>query len=162
MRCNPRMAATTVAMLLLGGLLGCASAPLPPKELISARESYARARAGAAAELAAADLEGAGEVLERAERAFAAGREVAEARDLAYLADRRAQLADALGRTAAAERQRGAALQAYAEVQLALRRKRAPPGDAAEPFEPGTPPKPQTAPARARAPERSLTILNGR
>ncbi|XXX82249.1 DUF4398 domain-containing protein [Sorangium sp. So ce134] len=158
MRCNQR----TVAMLLLGGLLGCASAPLPPKELISARESYARARAGAAAELAPADLRGASEALERAERAFAAGRELAEARDLAYLAERRALLAEALGRTAAAERQRGAALQAYGEVQLALRRKRAPPAGAAAPGEPGDPEEQDKAPARARTPGRPLMILNRR
>ncbi|HTN92097.1 MAG TPA: DUF4398 domain-containing protein, partial [Sorangium sp.] len=67
MRCNQRV----MVMLALGGLLGCASAPLPPKELIGARESYERARASAAAELAPADLHGAREALERAERAFA-------------------------------------------------------------------------------------------
>ncbi|WP_437820820.1 DUF4398 domain-containing protein [Sorangium sp. So ce1078] len=156
MRCNQGMA----VMLLLGGLLGCASAPLPPKELIGARKSYARARAGAAAELAPADLQGAREALERAERAFAEGRELAEARDLAYLAERRAQLAEALGRTAAMERQRGVALQAYGELQLALRRKRPAPADPAEPAEPGKPP--DEPPARARAAERSLMILNRR
>ncbi|WP_437493339.1 DUF4398 domain-containing protein [Sorangium sp. So ce1014] len=146
-----------VVMLLLGGLLGCASAPLPPKELIGARKSYARARAGAAAELAPADLQGALEALERAERAFAEGRGLAEARDLAYLAERRAQLAEALGRTAAMERQRGAALQAYAEVQIARSRKRAPA------IEPAEPRKPQEkAPAQASAQERSLMILNRR
>ncbi len=146
-----------VVMLLVGGLLGCASAPLPPKELIGARKSYARARAGAAAELAPADLQGALEALERAERAFAEGRGLAEARDLAYLAERRAQLAEALGRTAALERQRGAALQAYAEVQIARSRKRAPT------IEPAEPRKPQEkAPALASAPERSLMILNRR
>lgn len=152
-----------VIMLLLGGLLGCASAPLPPKELIGARRSYARARAGAAAELAPADLQGAREALERAERAFAEGRELAEARDLAYLAERRAQLADALGRTTATERQRGAALQAYAEVHLALRRKRAPPAEPAAPTEPRKQQEHQEkTPAQARAPERSLMILNRR
>ncbi|WP_437603709.1 DUF4398 domain-containing protein [Sorangium sp. So ce590] len=149
-----------VVMLLLGGLLGCASAPLPPKELIGARKSYARARAGAAAELAPADLRGALEALERAERAFAEGRELAEARDLAYLAERRAQLAEALGRTAAMERQRGAALQAYAEVQIARRKKRAPAIEPAEPRKPQE--KQEKAPAQARAPERSQMILNTR
>ncbi|WP_437738089.1 DUF4398 domain-containing protein [Sorangium sp. So ce1335] len=152
----------TVAMLLLGGLLGCASTPLPPKELISARKSYERARASAAAELAPMDLHDAREALERAERAFADEHELTEARDLAYLADRRAQLAEALGRMAAAERQRGAALQAYGELHLALRRKRAPPAD---PVHPGEPPAQQVTPtARARASggERPLVIMKGR
>lgn len=158
MRCNKG----TMAMLLLGGLLGCASAPLPPKELISARKSYERARASAAAELAPADLHDAREALERAERVFADEHEINEARDLAYLADRRAQLAEALGRMAAAERQRGAALQAYGELQLALRRKRAPPADPVEPVEP--PAQQPTPAARARAPggERPMVITKGR
>ncbi|WP_437291713.1 DUF4398 domain-containing protein [Sorangium sp. So ce406] len=158
MRCNQG----TVAMLLLGGLLGCASTPLPPKELISARKSYERARASAAAELAPTDLYDAREALERAERAFADDDELTEARDLAYLADRRAQLAEALGRMAAAERQRGAALQAYGEVHLALRRRRGPPAD---PVKPDDPPAPREVPAaRARAPggQRRLVIMKGR
>ncbi|WP_437786460.1 DUF4398 domain-containing protein [Sorangium sp. So ce1097] len=160
MRCNKG----TMAMLLLGGLLAlaCASAPLPPKELISARKSYERARASAAAELAPADLHDARDALERAERAFADEHELTEARDLAYLADRRAQLAEALGRMAAAERQRGAALQAYGELQLALRRKRAPPAD---PVQPAEPPGQQPTPsAQARAPggERPMVTTKGR
>ncbi|WP_437517366.1 DUF4398 domain-containing protein [Sorangium sp. So ce1099] len=158
MRCNQRV----MAVLALGGLMGCASAPLPPKELISARKSYERARASAAAELAPADLHGAREALERAERAFAEEHELTEARDLAYLAERRAQLAESLGRTAAAERQRGAALQAYGELQLALRRK-APPRGPARPGDPAAPPgQPATTPAQASARERSLLILQGR
>ncbi|WP_437594161.1 DUF4398 domain-containing protein [Sorangium sp. So ce1000] len=148
-----------VATLLVVGLSGCASAPLPPKELIDARKSYESARANAAAELAPADLRGAGEALERAERAFAGGGELAEARDLAYLAERRAQLAESLARTAATERQRGAALQAYGEVHLALRRRGAP---AVEPDEPAGPPGREKAPVRGRAPERPLVILNQR
>ncbi|XYI03434.1 DUF4398 domain-containing protein [Sorangium sp. So ce1128] len=159
MRCNQRV----MAVLALGGLMGCAGAPLPPKELISARKSYERARASAAAELAPADLHDAREALERAERAFAEEHELTKARDLAYLAERRAQLAESLGRTAAAERQRGAALQAYGELQLALRRKRAPPADPAGPDDPAGPPGPQgTTPAQASAQERPLMILKGR
>ncbi|WP_438011478.1 DUF4398 domain-containing protein [Sorangium sp. So ce321] len=159
MRCNQRV----MAMLALGGLMGCASAPLPPKELISARKSYERARASAAAELAPADLHGAREALEHAERAFAEEHELTEARDLAYLAERRAQLAESLGRTAAAERQRGAALQAYGELQLALRRKGAPPAGPAGPGDPaGTPGQQGTTPAQVSARERSLMILQGR
>ncbi|MGK3962997.1 DUF4398 domain-containing protein [Sorangium sp. So ce118] len=158
MRCNQRV----MAMLALGGLMGCASAPLPPKELISARKSYEHARASAAAELAPADLHGAREALERAERAFAEEHELTKARDLAYLAERRAQLAESLGRTAAAERQRGAALQAYGELQLALRRK-APPAGPARPGDPAGPPGQQgETPAQASARERSLMILQGR
>ncbi|WP_441286324.1 DUF4398 domain-containing protein [Sorangium sp. KYC3313] len=149
----------TVAILLVGGLLGCASAPLPPKELIEARKSYERARASAAAELAPADLRGATEAMERAEQAFAGGSELAEARDLAYLAGRRAQLAESLGRAAAAERQRGAALQAYGEVHLALRRRGAP---AVDPAGPTDPPGREKAPVRSRAPERPVVILNQR
>ncbi|AUX23131.1 hypothetical protein SOCEGT47_036500 [Sorangium cellulosum] len=118
MRCDQ----WTMAMLLLGGLSGCASAP-PPAELVSARKSYERARTSAAAELAPADLRSARDALERAERALTGALGSIEARDLAYVAERRAQLAESLGKTAAAERQRGAALQAYGEVHLALRKR---------------------------------------
>lgn len=108
--------------LLLAGLAGCASAP-PPKELVSARESYERARSSAAAELAPMGLRDARAALDEAERAFASDRESREARDLAYIAERKAQLAESLGSTAAAERHRGAALQVYGEIQIALRKR---------------------------------------
>ncbi|WP_437683260.1 DUF4398 domain-containing protein [Sorangium sp. So ce131] len=143
-----------LAILLLGGLAGCASAP-PPAELLRARKSYERARQSAAAELAPVDLHGAREALDRAERAFTGDLGAAEAGDLAYIAERRAQLAESLGSTAAAERLRGAALQAYGEVQIALSRR----GDAAPdpPRPPGEPaPRPPAAPRgrERKAPDR--------
>ncbi|AUX43247.1 hypothetical protein SOCE26_046910 [Sorangium cellulosum] len=145
-----------LAILLLGGLAGCASAP-PPAELLHARKSYERARKSAAAELAPVDLHGAREALERAERAFTGDLGSAEARDLAYIAERRAQLAESLGSTAAAERLRGAALQVYGEVHIALRRQAdAAPGPRRQPDEPA----PQR-PAAPRGRERKAPARGG-
>lgn len=84
---------------------GCASGP-PPRELLDARAAYDRATRGSAAQLAAADVENARLALALAEEAYADHPLDAEARDLAYVAERRAILAMSMGRAMEEERAR--------------------------------------------------------
>ncbi len=72
---------------------GCATAA-PPPDLVSARTSYSRAQQGTAAKLDPADLYTAQRALEAAEHSFKEDGDTRETRDLAYVADRRAQIAE--------------------------------------------------------------------
>jgi outer membrane protein OmpA-like peptidoglycan-associated protein len=72
---------------------GCATAA-PPPELIAARTSYRAAQHGTAAELDPADLHTAQLALQAAEKSYSEGGDTRETRDLAYTADRRAQIAE--------------------------------------------------------------------
>lgn len=89
-------------------LLGCSATP-PPKELVDARSSYARASEGPAKKLSPAELDTARQALSKAEASFEADPEGDEAKNLAYIADRQAQLAEAAAAIVAAERDRAAA-----------------------------------------------------
>jgi outer membrane protein OmpA-like peptidoglycan-associated protein len=94
--------------------LGCAAA-LPPKELLDARDAFAQASAGPAAQQDPADVEVARQALNRAEEAFASAPEADATRDLAYVAQVKSLTADARGRLAATERAR-AVLEAQAKL----------------------------------------------
>jgi outer membrane protein OmpA-like peptidoglycan-associated protein len=74
-------------------LASCAAAV--PKELASAREAYRRASTGPAGELAPADVHVANQALARAEQSFASDPDSYQTRDLSYVAERKAQLAEA-------------------------------------------------------------------
>ncbi len=82
-----------------GLLVGCATAP--PAELINARQAYQHASAGQAAQLVPAELHKAQEALAIAEQAFKDDPKAFHTRDLAYVADRKAKMAEALATTAA-------------------------------------------------------------
>jgi outer membrane protein OmpA-like peptidoglycan-associated protein len=75
-------------------LAGCAHSP--PPELVSARNAYSRASAGPAARVVPAELHKARVALEAANSAFDDTPDSMHARDLAYVAERKAQLAEAL------------------------------------------------------------------
>ena len=77
-------------------------AALPSPELVEAREAYDRAKGGAAAELAPVQLEDARQSLASAEAAFEDDAEAAGTQDLAYVALRHVQFADAMGAQATA------------------------------------------------------------
>jgi len=94
--------------------VGCAAA-LPPKELLDARDAFAQASAGPAAQQDPADVEVARQALNRAEEAFSSAPEADATRDLAYVAQVKALTADARGRLAATERER-AVLEAQAKI----------------------------------------------
>jgi outer membrane protein OmpA-like peptidoglycan-associated protein len=85
------------ALLLVGcaGLAnGCAT--VVPSELASARQAYRRASSGPAATLSPAELHKAREALVLAERSFAADPTGYHTLDLAYVAQRKAEMAEAL------------------------------------------------------------------
>ncbi len=83
-----------VGLVLALATGGCATAA-PPADLVAARTSYNRAQHGEAATLDPADLYTAQKAIEAAERSFSKNGDTRETRDLAYTADRRAQIAEA-------------------------------------------------------------------
>lgn len=76
-----------------GLLAGCATAA--PGELVGAREAFRRASTGSAATAAPADLHVARQALDRAEHSFKKDSDSYKTRDLAYVAQRKAELAEA-------------------------------------------------------------------
>ena len=92
------------------GLAACASSPT--RELLDARSAYARASAGPAAQAVPADLHKARVSLDKAEAAFSS--DASDQRDLAYVAERQAQLAEVL-----AKRSEHADARVHAEARLA-------------------------------------------
>lgn len=73
--------------------VGCAATL--PGELVKAREDYRRASVGPAAQLAQAQLHVAADALAKAEQSFADNPDSFHTRDLAYVAQRKAELAEA-------------------------------------------------------------------
>jgi outer membrane protein OmpA-like peptidoglycan-associated protein len=86
----------------LGLVVACASTP-PPKELLDARAAYSRAQEGPAARLDPASLHEAKLSLQRAENAYADDPDSPATRDYAYIAGRKAELAEARAGTIQAE-----------------------------------------------------------
>jgi outer membrane protein OmpA-like peptidoglycan-associated protein len=78
--------------------LACAATPVP-RDLMDARAAYDRASSGPAAQLDPAQLHVAREDLTAAEKSFSEEGNSFRTRDLAYIATRKAQLADARART---------------------------------------------------------------
>jgi outer membrane protein OmpA-like peptidoglycan-associated protein len=101
--------ASVAAMLLGGGALfgamACATAK-PSPELVGAREAYQKAQSGPATELNPSDLHDAKVLLDDAETSGKNDGDSPVARHQAYLAERRAELADAQGRTSASRREK--------------------------------------------------------
>jgi outer membrane protein OmpA-like peptidoglycan-associated protein len=88
----------TIALLgLATTFVGCATA-MPPQDLVTARSTYERASHGPTAQLDPADLHAAKETLDLAEKSFADDGDTQVTRDLAYTADRRAEIAESRGR----------------------------------------------------------------
>ncbi|HEY5956195.1 MAG TPA: OmpA family protein [Polyangiaceae bacterium] len=89
--------ASLAGALALTAAVGCAAAISPP-ELASARSSYDRASRGPAASLNPTDLHVAKESLDSAEQSFKKDGDTPVTRDLAYTAERRAQIAESRAR----------------------------------------------------------------
>jgi outer membrane protein OmpA-like peptidoglycan-associated protein len=87
-----------VSIACVGLLVGCA-ATLPPPELIDARQAYQHASTSQAATLVPAELHKAKEALAIAEKSFLDEPKSFKTKDLAYIADRKAKLAEALATT---------------------------------------------------------------
>ncbi len=88
------------SIVCAGLLVGCA-ATAPPTELLNARQAYQHASTGQAAQLVPAELHKAQEALALAEKSFKDDPKSFRTRDLAYVADRKAKMAEALAVTAA-------------------------------------------------------------
>jgi len=116
MRSQPAL--ILVSVVLGGALAGCASA-LPPSELVDARRAYAAAAAGPAKELVPADLLAAQQALGRAEQAFADKPDAQRTRDLAYVAERRAEIAAVRGYAASDNRDKAGAERDLASLAAA-------------------------------------------
>jgi outer membrane protein OmpA-like peptidoglycan-associated protein len=86
----------------LGLAVACASSP-PPKELLDARAAYLRVQGGPAAKLNPANLHDAKVALQRAERSYADDPDSQATRDYAYVAERKAALAEAKAGTKQAQ-----------------------------------------------------------
>jgi outer membrane protein OmpA-like peptidoglycan-associated protein len=89
----------TASLLKTGLILACASAgcatAAPPADLLMARSTFTRVQQGETAKLNPADLHTAQEALQAAEQSYLNDGDTQATRDLAYTADRRAQIAEA-------------------------------------------------------------------
>ena len=112
-------ATNTNASALLATVLclACSATP-PPKELTDARAAYKRVAAGKAKELAPAQLDTGKQALDKAELSFEDEGDDPITIDLAYVALRRIELAEAEANREAAERARAAADKGFKEGQL--------------------------------------------
>lgn len=115
------------AMTMRGALwMACAGAfsmacgaAVPPKELLDARAAYSRVEKGPAAQLAPAELDTAKQSLARAEGRFADDGDSPETRDLAYIAERKALVAQAQAGIVQATREKEAIDKDFKKAQLA-------------------------------------------
>ncbi|MBX3209964.1 MAG: DUF4398 and OmpA-like domain-containing protein [Labilithrix sp.] len=103
-----RTALSLVSVSLLTAAVGCGST-LPPKELVDARAAYQSASKGAAAQQAPAELHVAKQSLDQAERSFNDDGDTPQTKDYAYIAIRKAQLAEASAGTLLAQKDKEAA-----------------------------------------------------
>ncbi|MCU0692543.1 MAG: OmpA family protein [Polyangiaceae bacterium] len=99
-------------------LLAC-GATLAPKQLVDARTAYARASRGPAVALAPAQLDTAKQALQAAEQSFAEEGTDPVTVDLAYIALRRVELAEAEAAREAADRERAAIDKESKTIQVA-------------------------------------------
>jgi outer membrane protein OmpA-like peptidoglycan-associated protein len=98
-----------LATSLTALLMACGGAAVPPQELVDARAAFAEAAKGPAADLAPAQLDTAKQSLDGAQRSFDEDGPSQATKDLAYVAQRRAEIAAAEGGREKAERKRAAA-----------------------------------------------------
>jgi outer membrane protein OmpA-like peptidoglycan-associated protein len=108
---------TSLIILAWAGMLAGCAATLPPAELISARQAYQHASASQAAQLVPAELHKAQTALASAEKSFQDNPKSYRTRDLAYIADRKAKMAEALATTAAGNATTANANKEYTAVQ---------------------------------------------
>lgn len=114
---------TTVALTALSGALSVAcGSGLAPRELLDARDAFNKAKHSAASQYALAELETAKQALQQAESAFRDGDEE-DTKNLAYLAERQAQLAEAAGDLEKANRDRTDALAQREAAQKNYRKR---------------------------------------
>jgi outer membrane protein OmpA-like peptidoglycan-associated protein len=106
--------------LIFAGLLVSCSASLPPSELVSARQAYQQASTGQAAQLVPAELHKAQIALDAAEKSFLEDPDSYRTRDLAYVADRKSKMAEALAVTTAENNATAKAKKDYEATQAEI------------------------------------------
>ncbi|MFZ0453992.1 MAG: OmpA family protein [Ignavibacteriaceae bacterium] len=109
--------------LIFAGLLMSCSASLPPSELVSARQAYQQASTGQAAQLVPAELHKAQIALDAAEKSFLEEPDSYRTRDLAYVADRKSKIAEALAVTASENAATAQAKKDYEATQTEIMKK---------------------------------------
>src|SRR5882724_2809809 len=115
------MKISTIAVVIsFLGATACASS-MPSPELVNARQAYDRARTDPTAALVPDSVLGAKQALDKAESVHNSNPQSDAERSYAYVAQRRAELALALGDNAKAKQQADAAAAHYAELQDKLR-----------------------------------------
>jgi outer membrane protein OmpA-like peptidoglycan-associated protein len=108
---------SVLSVLGLSVLFGCGTTP-PPVELLDARAAYEKASRGQAAQLAPAQLDTAKQALSKAEGSFEEEGDDPITKDLAYVAQRRAEIAEAEAGRENAERTRAETDKAFRESEL--------------------------------------------
>jgi outer membrane protein OmpA-like peptidoglycan-associated protein len=98
-----------------GMVAGCATTA--PTELVDAREDYRRASTGVANQVAPAEVHVANEALARAEHSFKENGDTFQTRDLAYVAQRKAEMAEATASITGDQDSKARAKQDYQETQ---------------------------------------------
>src|SRR5215831_15292961 len=104
-------------------VVGCATSK-PPPELVDARNTYQRVSSGPTRELAPKELASAKESLDQAEHAFDNGYDYYYTRDVAYIAKRKAELAEVQGKITVAQRQNADASQRLAALEAEEARRK--------------------------------------
>src|SRR5450432_1804054 len=111
-----------LALPLAAGLLATACATAQPIELTNAQTAYTRASTGPANDLVPSDVHKARLALDLAEQNFAAGKDTETTIDLAYVAERTAQIAEAHAAAAVSEKKTAVAQQELGKKQASSRR----------------------------------------
>ena len=110
-----RITGALIAIACAASFFGCAATV--PSELTSARLAYAHASEGPAAQMAPADLHTAEKALAQAEASFSKDAKSYRTRDLAYVAQRKAEIAEAQASIAIEQARTAQADKAYQATQ---------------------------------------------
>ncbi len=106
-----------LAMVFVAALFITACATAAPAQLLNARAAYSRASAGPAAQLTPSDLHKAKTALDKAEQTFAEEKDSQKTIDLAYIAERTAQIAEARAQMAISQKSGSDAKQEFGDKQ---------------------------------------------
>jgi outer membrane protein OmpA-like peptidoglycan-associated protein len=109
--------ARLLAMPTLAAFFVTACATVTPIELTNARTAYGRASAGPAAQFTPVELHKARVALDKAEQNFAAEENTQKTIDLAYIAERTAQIAEASAQVAISQQKTSTATKEFGEKQ---------------------------------------------
>ena len=109
---------TSLPLVLSAWVLVACGAGAPPPELVDARKAIDKATAGPASKLAPAQLDTAKQALSKAEASFEEEGDAPITKDLAYIANVRAQIAEAEAGREQAERERAQIDKDFKEGQL--------------------------------------------